>query len=180
MLGSMLLLLFVGYVKQKSSSQPFWYLFLVFLWFAYFVYRFIKRNTEHEILKGYIKGLVTLSPKFIEYENVRHKVNTIEKVQLVRHWKEGDIDNGVILFGTFNGKIRWGVENSITIYFKDGNTRTLNFQLPKVYDEEALKLILIEYTKAGLMSFIALVSTLGIDYKEAHEIKGKHFSATSE
>lgn len=54
------------------------------------MYRSIKRYNDFEILKGYIEGTVKFNSGFIEFEQHRYHVNSIDKIQLSTISKEGD------------------------------------------------------------------------------------------
>jgi len=68
----------------------------------------------------------------------------------------------------------------VKLYLKNDAVLTINFQRPKNYDSEIFKLILIGYTKKGLMSFQTLISSFRLNYQEVQELKQQYFSTDSE
>ncbi len=132
------------------------------------------RYSDYEILKGYIYGEIILNVKEIRFEGKIISIESIKKLDFNFYDQEGS-NNSNVLYGSLNGVLVRGVNNSLTIYFKDNKERKIFLQQKKTDDYESLRLLLIEYCKKGLISFLALTSIICSSYKEVQELKEKCF-----
>lgn len=170
LLGLLLMALLIAVLKEPL---PEWYPYVACSWPLYYFYHLIKSNFTYEILKGHIDGELAFSMESIEFDGQQHSIDTIESVLFSFGQKEGA---PLPLYSSdINGKVSRGVDNSATIKFKDGRSVKLHFQVPWIFDHESFKPIFIAYTRSGLISFMGLISLLGLKYKEVQELKAEHF-----
>ena len=144
------------------------------LFLLYFLYRVVAKYSDYQVLKGFIRGEIRLKSEEIQYEGDIIPIESIEKLDFAMLSYEGErVFNPYK--GNLNGILSKGVNNSVTIYFKNGDGRKIFYQRKKSDDIESIKPLLIEYCKKGLISFHVLTSIICSSYEEVQELKAKYF-----
>ena len=163
----------IGFLFKGNQSAIFFLLFFCLI--GYMIYRFFKSGTDYEILKGRIDGVLKFSKSVIEFEQQKFYLYEIEKISFTLGFIEGEKINSYNYRPQLDGQLSNGVENSVSIKFLNGNFLNINFQRKKSDDAKGFELILIDYCKQKKLSFIHLVSLLGIGYKDVQELKKEFF-----
>jgi hypothetical protein len=171
-----LLLFTLFYTLFLGNQLPEWLegyarVSVVLLFFIYFVYRLFKRYFEYEVLKGYVEGEIKFGMQSIEFDGYQYSIEAIKNISFSFRDKKGDALDSMINSYSVNGLVSNGIDNSVTITFKEGKTVTVYFQVPYIFKIKTLKPILISYAQSNLMSFRTLCDMLGLHYKEVEELK---------
>jgi hypothetical protein len=134
------------------------------------IYRIFTMFSTHQTLKGIIHGQLHLKPLEIINDGKAIPVTDISKLKFSFFDYEGQRDTN---YRSLNGQLSNGVNNSITIFLKNGTKRQIFFQRKNSDDMASIKPLLIEYYKKGLISFLDLTSLTCKSYKEVQELKAQ-------
>lgn len=144
------------------------------LFVIHFIYCGFKMYSTHETLKGYIQGEIQLKSLEITFDGTTIPIEEIKKLNFNFFDREGQQTHAA-MFKSINGQLSNGVNNSITIYFINGNERKIFIQRKKSDDIALFKPLLVEYCKKGLISFHDLSSMTCSSYAEVQELKAEYF-----
>ena len=126
-------------------------------------------NNRHKPLRGRLTGQLRFENDSINVNGREYLLQDISKISFSLTDYYGQYTGGRF---AINGKRSQGVNNSVTLYFPDGEKTVFYFQVPAKHGIRAIKEQLISYHLSGKLHFLQLTDALGITrYEDIQEFK---------